>query len=372
MRALVIGSNAPLALSVVSALGSAHAEADVWSDWYVPRLRFSRYCRNYVRVPYDALDLTDPAARRAIEQYCGENAIDLVIPGDLRTTLGLANLDDETLPRFPVASPSVLQELHHKWSFHQLLTREQLPSPRTELLWTDSPRALELTYPIILKPAAGEGGEGIFTAESHAELLQLWAAHGLGAGRYIAQELIIGYDVDVSVLAEYGRVVAHTVQYTEAPDTMRFMHSERMLEIAKRIVEVTRFHGLAHFDMRIDARDGSLCVLECNPRVWGSLMYSVWAGVNFIELGCEIALGRRPRESVPPTERVWHQGVAPRRMLKALLQGRRAPAGMRGATLASWQQAHSDPWTQVIGKLTEAGEAKLRHTLQHRGKLGSA
>jgi glutathione synthase/RimK-type ligase-like ATP-grasp enzyme len=366
MRALVIGSNAPLALSVVSALGAAHAEADVWSDWYVPRLRFSRYCRNYVRVPYAALDLSQ--STQLIKQYCVDNAIDLVIPADLRTALGLASLEQGELPRFPVASPSVLEELHDKWMFYQLLTREQLPSPRTELLTSEAPQAVDLPYPIILKPAAGEGGEGIFTAETPEELTQLWAAQQLGGGRYLAQELIIGYDVDVSVLAEHGRVVAHTVQYTEAPDTMRFMHSERMLEVAKRIVDVSCFHGLAHFDMRIDARDGSLYVLECNPRVWGSLMYSVWAGVNFIELGCEIALGRRPRASVPPSERVWHQGVAPRRLLKALLQGRRAPAGMRGATLASWQQAHDDPWTQVIGKLTEAGESKLRHKLQSRAK----
>jgi hypothetical protein len=41
---------------------------------------------------------------------------------------------------------------------------------------------------------------------------------------------------------------------------------------------------------------------------------------------------------------------------------------MTGATLASWQQAHRDPWIQVIGKYTERSEAFMRGKLQQRGK----
>ena len=370
MRALVIGNNTTLALSVVSALGAAQREADVLSEWYAPRLRFSRYCRNYLRVPYGSLDLENLTGDglRLIQAYCHTNAIDLVIPADLRATVGLAKLQGGELPRFPVSSPEALATLHDKWLFHQLLQREQLPSPPTELLVPQAPEALTLPFPIIVKPAAGEGGEGIHTCESAAELKQLCASDAVSGGQFIAQRLIIGHDVDVSVLAEHGRVVAYTIQHTETADTKRFVLDEQLLEIAANIVRVSQLHGLAHFDMRVDGQDGSPYVLECNPRVWGSLMYSVWAGVNFIELGCELALGRRPRESVPPTERVWHQGVAPRRMLKALLQGRRAPRGMQGATLASWKQAHRDPWIQLIGKYTERGELYMRGKLQQRGK----
>jgi predicted ATP-grasp superfamily ATP-dependent carboligase len=142
-----------------------------------------------------------------------------------------------------------------------------------------------------------------------------------------------------------------------------------MLEVAAGIVRATGFHGLAHFDMRVDAHDGSLYVLECNPRVWGSLMYSVWAGVNFIELGCQIARGEHVPSSPAPTETVWHQGVAPRRMLKAWLQGRSAPKGMSGATLSSWQQAHRDPFIQLVGAFTEKGERFVRERLS-QDRLG--
>jgi predicted ATP-grasp superfamily ATP-dependent carboligase len=359
MRALVIGNNTVLGLSIVSALGAARHEADVLSHWFAPRVRFSRYCRSYLHVGPSMLDLEHIAGDglRLLQRYVRANAIDLVIPGDLHATLGLSKLADADLPRFPVANHSVLQRLHDKWTFHQLLTRAGLPSPRTELLDADSPPR---ELPIILKPTGSEGGEGIYICESAAQLAQLCASDAVSGRRYIAQQLIIGHDVDVSVLAEHGRIVAYTIQHTETHDVKRFMLDDHMLEVAEAIVQVTQFHGLAHFDMRIDGQTGELYVLECNPRVWGSLMYSVWAGVNFIDLGCQLALGRRLPNSVPPTERVWHQGVAPRRMLKALLQGRRAPAGMTGATLASWQQAHKDPWTQVIGTLAERSEAYVR------------
>jgi predicted ATP-grasp superfamily ATP-dependent carboligase len=362
MRALVIGSNTTLALNVVSALGAAGAEADVMTDWYAPRLRFSRYCRNYTRVPASSFDFAAPggAAARFLENYCRTHRIDVVIPADLRTAMGLAHLRDGVLPCFPVASPHVLGTLHDKWAFHQLVSGEQLPSPKTVLLNVAAPEELQLPYPIIVKPAAGEGGEGIHVCETPEALAQLCASAALSGGRYIAQQFIAGQDVDISVLADHGRIVAHTIQHTETEDTKRFVQDPRMLEVAAGIVKATGFHGLAHFDMRVAAEDGSLYVLECNPRVWGSLMYSVWAGVNFIELGCQIARGLHVAAGTAPTETVWHQGVAPRRLLKALLQGRSAPQGMTGATLSSWQQAHRDPFIQLVGSVTEKSEAFLR------------
>ena len=364
MRALVIGNNTVFGLSVVSALGAAHHHADVLSHWYAPRVRFSRYCRSYLHVAPSALELDNLTGEglRLLQDYVRSHAVDVVIPGDLSATLGLSKLAPDELPRFPVARHDVLQLLHDKWSFHQLLTREGLPSPRTELL----EGAGALAFPIIVKPSNSEGGEGIHICESSEELATLCASDAVSGRRYIAQQLIIGHDVDVSVLAEHGRIIAYTIQHTETHDVKRFVLDEHMFEVAAAIVQATQFHGLAHFDMRIDGQTGELYVIECNPRVWGSLMYSVWAGVNFIDLGCQLALGQRPADSLPPTERVWHQGVAPRRMLKALLQGRRAPAGMTGATLASWEQAHRDPWTQVIGMLAERGEAYMRDRLQQR------
>lgn len=368
MRALVLGSNATLVLNTVSALGAAGIEADVISDWTAPRVRFSRYCRRYVRVPFESLHIAGDSLAMLID-YVREQAIDVVIPADLAATFELARLSENDLPRFPVASREALETLHDKWRFQQLLCRHELPTPCTQLLRPGSDGSeLQLPFPVIVKPAASEGGFGVQRCNDAQELAQLRARPEHQQGDWIAQELIPGHDIDLSLLADHGRVVAYTIQQDEASDKKRFLQDPGMLEIACAIVNATQFHGLAHFDMRVDERTGKVYVIECNPRVWGSLMYSVWAGVNFVALGCRVALGERLTISMPPSEHVWHQGVAPRRLFKALMRGRSAPEGMSGATLESWRQAHRDPLTQLIGGVTERNEARLRERLKARSR----
>jgi predicted ATP-grasp superfamily ATP-dependent carboligase len=101
--------------------------------------------------------------------------------------------------------------------------------------------------------------------------------------------------------------------------------------------------------MRIDERDGNVSVIECNPRFWGSMILSTWSGVNFVEMGCDMALGRPvvPMDQIDGPSK--HQGVAPRRMLKALLGGRTAPEGLGPSMLAGWNQVHADPLPELIG-----------------------
>jgi predicted ATP-grasp superfamily ATP-dependent carboligase len=365
MRALVLGSNAVLVLNVVQSLGVAGIEADVISDWHAPRVRFSRYCRRYVRLPYRSLaELSDERVAWLV-RYVRSHAIDLVIPADLASAFGAARLQAAGLRLFPCADAEQLQALHDKWRFHQLLCSLGLPSPPTRLLLpSGSAEALGLKFPVMLKPLASEGSDRVRRYDSVAAIEAMRTESEHVDTTWLVQDFIPGRDIDISLLAEHGQVVAFTIQVDESPGVKQFVHDQRALSVASEVVRATRFHGLAHFDMRIDRRDGELCAIECNPRVWGSLLYSVWAGVNFIELGCRVALEQPLPRIGHASGRVAHQGVAPRRLIKALLHGQVAPNGMHGATLASWKQAHTDPLTQLIGNFTEERETR-RRTVQH-------
>lgn len=66
---------------------------------------------------------------------------------------------------------------------------------------------------------------------------------------------------------------------------LEFTQHPEMHAIATRLVQAFHYEGLAHFDMRIDARDGKLYVIECNPRAWYTISASMWQGLNFIEMG---------------------------------------------------------------------------------------
>jgi hypothetical protein len=90
------------------------------------------------------------------------------------------------------------------------------------------------------------------------------------------------------------------------------------------------------------------------------LLYSVWAGVNFLELGCRLTLGRPLPPFTATSGDIRYQGIAPLRLTKALLRGRTAPGGMTGGTLASWRQALRDPLPEIFGHFTEGVEDRRR------------
>jgi predicted ATP-grasp superfamily ATP-dependent carboligase len=149
----------------------------------------------------------------------------------------------------------------------------------------------------MLTPTAASGGFGVARCDSSQAIQAVQLRFGASVRHWLVQEFIPGRDVGINVLADHGRVVAITLQRRRDHGGVEFVHDERMLYVAHTLVQASGFHGIANFDLRVDERDGALHLLECNPRVWGSLRFSVAAGVNFIELGLRMALGR----TVPAT-----------------------------------------------------------------------
>ena len=348
------------ALCVVRSLGAMKATAHVMSTVRVSRARFSRYCERYVAVT--PAEMRSGAAMVArVNAHCTRHGIDVVVAGDLAATLLLAEVRSSIrIPIFPLAGTELLQRLHDKWRFHGLLDTLGLPTPRTQMLEPGaSLDAIDLRYPLMAKPTNSEGGDRVVRYDRREQLENMLAGTGAREQPWLLQEFVPGRDIDLSLLADRGRIVAWTIQDAGEAGLKIFRLDQRLLDIGERLVAATGFHGVAHLDMRIDERDGSVAVIECNPRFWGSLILSTWSGVNFVELGCAIALGapmRPPRQIDGPS---CFQGPAPRRMLKALLLGRTAPEGLSASMLAGWKQVHHDPLPDLIGGHAEALARRL-------------
>jgi predicted ATP-grasp superfamily ATP-dependent carboligase len=365
MLALVVSKNTVFALGIVRSLGAMGARAHVIGSGQLPRARFSRYCDRYLS--WEAADFGEPgpATIDRINQHCQAHGVDIVIAGDMAATIMLARIGDRLMvPTFPLAAPELLGTLHDKWVFHQLLTRLGLPSPRTRRLEAGaSLDSIDLPFPLMAKPTASEGHDRVARYDRRADLEAMLATPAAATIPWLLQEYLPGQDIDLSLLADRGRLVAWTIQSRDERGDMVFTHDQRMVEVGRRLVEATGFHGVAHFDMRVDERNGELAVIECNPRFWGSLLLSVWSGVNFVEMGCAIAL-RKPVPRFAPVSGISrHEGFAPRRMMKALLIGRTAPEGLSPAILASWKQVHLDPLPELIGVRAEQLEARWRRAL---------
>jgi len=122
---------------------------------------------------------------------------------------------------------------------------------------------------------------------------------------------------------------------------MRFINRTDILELGQDLVRKTNYHGVIHLDMRIDQRDGKAFFLDANPRFWGSLNYSVWSGVNFLELGLRMMEGKDlSRQFTPIVSACPNLAITPRSLWRALLGGRPVPRGLTDAQRRSWRFLH--------------------------------
>src|SRR5690606_35505009 len=198
----------------------------------------------------------------------------------------------------PSPSPDAIAMVNDKWLFAQRLKGAGIPTPRTELF--DRSETLDVfdpELPVLMKPRRGSGGLGIVLFDRASEVRHQ-ADRFLGEGDpYIVQEFINGHDIDRSVLCSGGRVLAGTVQEGVsvkkdfAPSGSLHFHCDRNVELlVDRTIAELGWNGIAHLDLRYGT-DGSLNVIELNPRYWSTMLGSLCAGVNFPLIAVRAALG---------------------------------------------------------------------------------
>lgn len=324
-------------------------------------LRLSRHCSGYARVAASEKELAqapDPVVD-AVAGFARRCGAEFVVPADVQASLCAARLKGR-LPGagfFPTADPDTLRLMDNKLSFYRFLVEQGLPSPRTWLIERPA-QARELPLPLVLKPMAGSGGEGVeVVREAGAREARLSRASELPL---LAQEFVPGDDVDLSFLAAQGRLLAWTVQTRRPDGSIDFIEDERVVELGRRIARASSYTGLAHLDMRYDGPSRSaIRVIECNPRFWGSLFFTLGLGVDFMRLGLEMAAGR-----VPPPMEGPRTGYAPGLIwaFRRLLTGR---IDLPPSTRLYMRYRLGDPLPEIYGKFY-----KLLRKLRKRFPIG--
>jgi biotin carboxylase len=216
----------------------------------------------------------------------------------------------------------------------------------------------------MLKPPRGEGGVGVRRVDSRSQLSSVLGPYAETFGwPILAQEFIPGSDIDLSVLADRGRIVAWTVQraHSNRLGDLEFLQHPRILEIGASLVGATGYHGVAHFDLRIDARTNEPVFLEANPRFWGSLRHSLWSGVNFPALGIALAQGKDVASEFKPVAGPCRDpGFSIRSGVHALLHGRLRPDDWSSATEAAWRCHLGDPIPELWARLRRLGSGRRK------------
>ena len=218
----------------------------------------------------------------------------VIVPAGLPATLFLARHCAELPVRnlYPVSDESQIETLHDKWEFARLCDRLGVRSPRTWLV--RSVDDVEAQVPPegrwVVKPIAGHASVGVRIVGSTAEARTLVARiSDAGLLPVLVQQLVEGDDLDVSVVADHGTVVAHREQRYEGDGRLTYLDRPDLAEMARVIVADMGLHGVFHFDGLRDAQTDEMYMLECNPRMYASAHKSAYAGFNPVTVGMAVA-----------------------------------------------------------------------------------
>lgn len=345
IKTLILSENADFTLNLLRCLSDCGTENHVFGCGKLPMISLSRHCKKYtVCAPEEFQNPQGMLAR--IRKYHEMEKPDILVAANMASTFLVSAIQHE-LPKglrvFPVAAPDQLQLLYHKWHLAQFLNQHHLPHPETRLIeHAGEIDGLKMNFPRVIKPPDRGNKIGVKTVKSLQEIRDYLASgnsdHCLPL---LIQEYIPGTDVDLNVLSEKGKVLAWSIQKWNSPHVLEFIEHPRLLEIGKEIIERTGYTGVAHFDMRIDERDQSVKVIECNPRFWGSIRASLWNGVNFVQLGMDCSFGR-PLPKKNENRKITY--MLPSKILKEIRRGNLLILGkIPRSSFADFGQFISDP-----------------------------
>lgn len=300
LRILVVSTNEHLTLRLMRCLGILSIKADILALGKSSHsTKVSKFCRKYTACFDDILTAPWEAIAKKINQYCQQEKIDVIIPSGMQATFILSDIQAtiNTAKVFPLDRPETIQRIHNKWLLYEDLAPQGLSFPKSILLENlDQLNHLDLQFPIMVKPIELADSRGIKKLDSLTETRKYLATEQADNQLpLILQEYVDGFDIDLSVLANQGEIIAWTIQRA-FPHHIEIFSHDPVLELGKQMISFYNFTGVAHFDLRVDRHTQQVKILECNPRLWASIEASLWYGVDFVQLGILSALDR----AIPP------------------------------------------------------------------------
>lgn len=258
----------------------------------------------------DGTDETDAALVATIAQVTRKSAETVVIPADSAAMSAVDRIKAElSCCVFPACPIDSILQFDDKGAFAHFCSRAGVDMAETiELVDKHAvpfdSLAAGLALPFVIKPANKHGGEGFRLIHSRSEFERVGADKAYVYSPMVAQQFIPGSDVDISLLAVAGAIKHISVQIC-AGQSITFIDDESAVAMARQIVSAGNFSGLLHLDGRRDNRDNEIKLIEANPRPWASMAASTWCGLDFIEAGIDVALGRPTSQPATPVEKAY-------------------------------------------------------------------
>ncbi|MEO6517319.1 MAG: ATP-grasp domain-containing protein [Steroidobacteraceae bacterium] len=274
---------------------------------------------------------------------------------------------------FPLSDSKTISDMDDKSRFAELLQQLGLPGPRFTLLRSRADADHHsLGEDVVVKPLLSEGGKGVRRCRMTTELkAALAGTPTFPAQPLLLQEYIPGEDIDLTVLADHGRITHWTIHQRSGVGpggengSLIFVDNDEVLRLGWKLIAATGFHGLAHIDMRKDYRDGTIKFIEVNPRVYGSIHFAAYAGVNFVALGLELAADSR---MLTETRQICGAVHPPSTLLRLLFCNKEKLQLFNLATFRALRQAVCDPLPRIASVLQRCGNQMPRNPWKRHGR----
>ena len=202
-----------------------------------------------------------------------------------------------------------------------------------------------LRFPVILKPNMG-GGKG---ALARAKVMRIdepkafaaafnEACAEIGVDNVVVQELVPGGGecqfsyaalwFEGAPIAEYTarRTRQYPVDFGYTSTFVEVVDEPEVAIASRRLLASIGHHGLVEIEFKRDPRDGSLRVLDVNPRPWSWFGLSAAAGVDLGAMLWDKANGATPGPAIAETGASWMYLV--RDFVSAAVLARRGPSSL--------------------------------------------
>ncbi|MGJ7919514.1 ATP-grasp domain-containing protein [Neobacillus sp. LXY-4] len=286
MNIIIIGCHRGLTRCVIKSLKNTRMKfLFIGTNELTKSVALSKFCKSCHEIEEKDLHIDSITLIEIIKTKMSTKEKNFIIPTGIRSTLYVskyARVIDDIENCFPISDYNILKMLNNKWDFYSFLMKHNIATPMTKLLETEETQIKnnDLFFPVITKPLDSENSQNVIRSDNYEELFEVTRRTNT---QLLVQEFIPGYDVNLCIFSINGKINAWTIN-SRTDKGLVFEENKEILQIGEAIVEILNFTGLIHFDLRINKQDGIIKVIECNPRVWGSILHSVYAGVNFLEL----------------------------------------------------------------------------------------
>jgi predicted ATP-grasp superfamily ATP-dependent carboligase len=180
-----------------------------------------------------------------------------------------------------------IKNLNNKYTFAQLVEELNCNTPKTLLInneneWQEFQKKPTLSAPYMVKSFYASGGSEVITIKTQEDVAKIRFKPP-----FIVQEFLQGKVLSSTGIAHNGEMVLNVVYeplfvYRENGPAicLQAVKHPKVLALVKHVVKAQKYTGLIGFDI-IENEDGTLYLLECNPRVT--------SGVHLIPQEADIA-----------------------------------------------------------------------------------